>query len=167
LLKVKVEDPAAFRFIINEDIYLLPEDKELQSKKVVKVAESVPFSFNYEGKNKKKFLILTHYPDHDAIYAPHFTALQAILARKGYQPDDVAILNMAINTTDIDTITAYFTPEKLLILGEKAIPNGMARPAFNQLQALASCNTLLSFCFDDMMENTENKRAFWEQMKNL
>jgi hypothetical protein len=164
---VKVEDPAAFRFIINEDIYLLPHDKGLQSKKVVKVAESVPFSFNYEGKNKKKFLILTHYPDHDTIYAPHFTALQAILARKGYQPDDVAILNMAINTADITTITQYFTPEKLLILGEKAIPAEMAASEFNRLQLIAGCNTLLSFCFDDMMENTDYKRAFWEQMKNL
>lgn len=164
---MKVEDPAAFRFIINEDIYLLPEDKELQSKKVVKVAESVPFSFNYEGKNKKKFLILTYYPDHEAIYAPHFTALEAILSRKGYQPDDVAILNMAMNIADVDTIIRHFTPEKLLILGEKAIPRGMATPAFNQLQPIASCNTLLSFCFDDMMESTDNKRAFWEQMKNL
>ena len=164
---MKVEDPAAFRFIINEDIYLLPHDKELQSKKVVKEAESVPFSFNYEGKNKKKFLILTHYTDHEAIYAPHLTALEAILSRKGYQPDDVAILNMARNDADINTITNYFIPEKLLILGDKAIPSGLAMPEFNRLQLLAGRNTLLSFCFDDMMESTDNKRAFWEQMKNL
>lgn len=164
---MKVEDPAAFRFIINEDIYLLPEDKELQSKKVVKVAESVPFSFNYEGKNKKKFLILTHYPDHEAIYAPHFTALEAILSRKGYQPDDVAILNMAKNVADINAISEHFAPEKLLILGQNAVPAGLPSLEFNRLQAIAFCNTLLSFCFDDMMENTDNKRAFWEQMKNL
>ncbi len=164
---MKVEDPAAFRFIINEDIYLLPHDKELQSKKVVKEAESVPFSFNYEGKNKKKFLILTYYPDHEAIYAPHFTALEAILARKGYQPDDVAILNVAKNVADIKVITGHFAPEKLLILGEKAIPEGMQVPDFNRLQLVADCNTLLSFCFEDMMESTDNKRAFWEQMKNL
>jgi hypothetical protein len=164
---VKVEDPAAFRFIINEDIYLLPEDKELQSKKVVKEAESVPFSFNYEGKYKKKFLILTHYADHEAIYGPHFTALEAILSRKGYQPDDVAILNMARNEADINAITEHFIPEKLLILGQKAVPVGMPVPEFNRSQLIASCNTLLSFCFEDMMESTDNKRAFWEQMKNL
>lgn len=164
---MKVEDPAAFRFIINEDIYLLPHDKELQSKKVVKEAESVPFSFNYEGKNKKKFLILTYYPDHEAIYAVHFTALEAILARKGYQADDVAILNVAKNVADIKVITGHFAPEKLLILGEKAIPEGMQPPDFNRLQLVADCNTLLSFCFEDMMESTDSKRAFWEQMKNL
>ncbi|MGY3215337.1 hypothetical protein [Mucilaginibacter sp. HD30] len=164
---MKVEDPAAFRFIINEDIYLLPEDKELQSKKVVKEAESLPFSFNYEGKNKKKFLILTHYTEHEAIYAPHYTALEAILSRKGYQPDDVAILNIARNDADIHAITSYFAPEKLLILGDKAIPAAMSAPEFNRLQLISGCNTLLSFCFDDMMESTDNKRAFWEQMKNL
>ena len=158
---MKVEHPTAFRFIINEDIYLLPHDKEVESKKVVKEAESVPFSFNYKGKNKKKFLILTYYPDHETIYAPHFTALEAILSRKGYQKDDVAIMNIAKNAADMDALTSHFSPEKLLILGPKAIPSRMAEPQFNHLQAIAGCNTLLSFCFDDMMENTDNKRAFW------
>jgi hypothetical protein len=164
---VKVENPAAFRFIINEDIYLLPHDKELESKKVVKEAESVPFSFKYEGKNKKKFLILTFYTDNEAMYAPHFAALSAILSRKGYETDDVALLNMAHNIAGVDVITEYFQPEKLLILGEKAIPQGMSLPQLNRLELISSCNTLYSFCFDDMMENTDNKRAFWDQMKNL
>ena len=164
---MKVEDPAAFRFIINEDIYLLPHDKEQQSKKVVREAENMPFSFNYKGKNKKKFLILTHYPEQEHIYTPHFTALQAILGRKGYQPDDVAILNMAKNQTDIKTIAEHFKPEKLLILGETAVPQGMPALGLNTLQTIASYNTLLSFSFDDMMESTDNKRAFWDQMKNL
>jgi hypothetical protein len=164
---VKVENPAAFRFIINEDIYLLPHDKELESKKVVKVDESVPFSFKYEGKNKQKFVILTYYKDHEVIHEPHLAALSSILSRKGYDQDDVALLNMAYNIADIDAITEYFQPEKLLILGEKAIPQGMAAPDFNRLKFISSCNTLYSFCFDDMMANTDNKRAFWDQMKNL
>ncbi len=164
---MKVEDPAAFRFIINEDIYLLSHDKGLQSKKVVKVAESAPFSFNYEGKNKKNFLILTYYPDTDHIKAAHFTALGAVLTRKGYEVDDIAILNMAKNAVDINTIIEHFAPKKLLILGEKAIPESMPSLQFNQLQLVGACNTLLSFCFDNMMDTTDNKRAFWEQMKNL
>ena len=164
---MKVEDPAAFRFIINEDIYLLPEDKELQSKKVVKEAENAPFSFNYRGNNNKKFLILTHYIDNDTIPAAHLTALEAILARLGYQPDDVAIVNIAKNDGDFEALIKHFTPEKLLILGQKAIPAGMETPQFNNLQKVDECNSLLSFSFDDMMENTDSKRAFWEQMKNL
>lgn len=164
---MKVENPAALRFIINEDIYLLPHDKELESKKVVKEAESVPFTFNYQGKNSKKFLILTYYPDHDFIYAPHFTALEAILARKGYQPDDVALLNLAKNAADINAITQYFKPEKLLILGLKAIPDGLQVPDMNLIKVSDQCSILYSFNFTDMMESTDYKRAFWEQMKNL
>ena len=164
---MKVEHPTAFRFIINEDIYLLSQDKELESKKVVKEAEIMPFSFNYRGNNNKKFLILTHYIDNDTIPAPHLTALEAILARMGYQPDDVAIVNMTKNDTNFKALTSHFTPEKLLILGQKAIPAGMEAPQFNSLQKVGECNSLLSFSFDDMMENTDNKRAFWEQMKNL
>lgn len=164
---MKVEDPAAFRFIINEDIYLLPQDKELESKKVVRVAENLPFNFTSKGDNKKNFLILTHYLNEEFIADAHFTALQAILGRKGYQPDDVAILNISKNQTDINTITEHFKPEKVLILGEAAVPQGMAALSLNTLQLISSYNTLLSFSFDDMMESTDNKRAFWDQMKNL
>ncbi len=164
---MKVEHPAAFRFIINEDIYLLPHDKEQQSKKVVKVAETAPFSFNYQGKNNKKFLILTHYTDQEAINPVHFTALEAILGRKGYQPDDVAILNMARNAADMETILAHFTPQRLLVLGPKAVPTGMAEPQFNSIIATTAYRTLYSFCFDDMMDNKANKLVFWEHMKNL
>ncbi len=164
---MKVEHPAAFRFIINEDIYLLPHDKEEQSKKVVNVVETTPFSFNYKGKNNKKFLILTHYPDQGAINPAHFTALEAILSRMGYQPNDVAILNIARNVADADNIRSYFSPERLLILGPRAIPEGMAEPQFNTLITDAPCRMLYSFSFDDMMDNKANKLAFWEQMKNL
>lgn len=164
---MKVEHPAAFRFIINEDIYLLPDDKEQQSKKVVKVAESTLISFNYQGNNRKNFLILTHYPDQEAIDATHFTALKAILERKNYQPDDVAILNIARNSAGMEDIMAYFSPKRLLILGPKAIPAGMNEPQFNTLITTTPCSTLYSFCFNDMMDNKSNKLAFWEQMKNL
>ena len=164
---MKVEYPTAFRFIINEDIYLLTQDKGVESKKVVKEAENAPFSFNYRGNNNKKFLILTHYIDNDTIPAAHLTALEAILARLGYQPDDVAIVNIAKNDGDFEALIKHFTPEKLLILGQKAIPAGMETPQFNNLQKVDEGNSLLSFSFDDMMENTDSKRAFWEQMKNL
>ncbi len=164
---MKVEHPAAFRFIINEDIYLLPHDKEQQSKKVVKVAEPTPISFNYQGNNQKKFLILTHYPDHEAIDPAHFNALKATLERRNYQPDDVAILNVARNTADAEAILSHFTPERLLILGPKAIPVGMTEPQFNTIITTTPCRTLYSFCFADMMDNKSNKLSFWEQMKNL
>ncbi|PJJ80252.1 hypothetical protein [Mucilaginibacter auburnensis] len=164
---MRVEHPAAFRFIINEDIYLLPDDKEQQSKKVVKVAEPAPISFNYLGNNQKKFLILTHYPDMEAIDVTHLTALEAILERKGYQQDDVAILNIARNAAGMEEIISYFSPERLLILGPKAIPAGMAEPQLNTLITTTPYRTLYSFCFYDMMDNKANKLTFWEQMKNL
>ena len=164
---MKVEHPAAFRFIINEDIYLLPHDKEQQSKKVVKVAETTLFSFNYQGKNIKNFLILTHYDDQEFINSAHFTALESILSRKGYQPEDVAILNIARNNADLEAIVMHFAPERLLVLGAKAVPNGMTEPQFNTIITTTPYRILYSFSFDDMMDNKANKLAFWEQMKNL
>jgi hypothetical protein len=32
---------------------------------------------------------------------------------------------------------------------------------------LNGCNTLFTFSFDEMMNSNDNKKAFWEQMKQL
>lgn len=162
-----IEHPAAFQFIINEDIYLLPQDKINPGKKSVRKEETPQVTFNYKGNNKKQLLILTHYTDEEFIAGEHFTALQSILNRKGYDTDDIAILNIARHTTDISAIKAHFLPLKMLILGQNALPAGMPSVSFNQLQQIESINVLHSFSFKDMMTNTDNKRTFWEQMKNL
>ena len=120
------------------------------------------------GGNKKNFLVIGHYPESDFIEANHFTALESILKRLGFSIDDVAIVNKAkYSSITIDQLTGFFKPEKLLMLGRSALPVGTGPLALNKTQQLNSCNTLLSFSFDEMMDNNENKKVFWEQMKQL
>ena len=162
-----IEHPAAFQFIINEDIYLLPEDKINPGKKSVRKEETLQPAFNYKGNNTKRFLILTFYRDEDFINTVHLSALQNILARKGFDIDDVAILNLAHNAPDFLAIKTHFLPGKVLILGKDATPAGLPALSFNQIQQVEGVALLHSFAFADMMDNTDNKRSFWEQMKNL
>jgi hypothetical protein len=134
----------------------------------ITVTETLAEQFNYLGGNKKQFLIITHYLNEEHIAADHLTALQNILKRKDYEIDDVAILNIAKATvTTVTDIVSYFKPEKLLILGEAAVPAGMGVPPVNQYKKMKNGVFLRSFSFDEMMSSTDNKKVFWEQMKNL
>jgi hypothetical protein len=208
---VRSENPAALRFILQDDIYLLQSDKGVVSQTPatpveaiapteiipeppvtapaaatlpeppatapaaatpsapqITVTETTAVPFNYMGGNKKRFLIITHYPTEDFITADHLAALQNILKRLEYEIDDVAILNLAKATiTTVTDIVAHFKPEKLLILGESAVPAGMGVPPVNQYKKMKNGVFLRSFSFDEMMSSTDNKKVFWEQMKNL
>lgn len=166
---MKVEDQNALRFILEDDIYLLGEDKHNYNNIPAPLSEikTPQVNFNYLGSNKKNFLILVHYPDHEFIADDHLTALESVLSRKGHSRDDVAILNIANISTEYELLTAYFNPQTILILGQESLPGRMEQPAFNLLQNHNSVNVLYTFSFNAMMTNTENKKAFWDQMKTL
>lgn len=166
---MKAESPAALRFILQDDIYLLQNDKTYTDEKSPRPVEETPaVKLNYLGKYKKAFLVMVHYPGHEFIDGVHLTALESILKRKDYTIDDVAIVNMATAAiTKTDELLAYFNPQKLLLLGQGALPANMVALTLNEPKQIAGCMALYSFSFDDMMDSTENKRAFWDQMKNF
>ena len=123
--------------------------------------------FTYMGK-KGGMLILVHYPNFEFIHETHLSALENILKRKEMAISDSAILNMAKNdNVDLESLLTYFEARKILILGESSIPEGMAKPTLNQPNQANNMQLLYSFSFDEMMDSPENKKAFWEQMKNF
>ena len=168
---MKIENPAAFGFIMQDDIFLLNEDRAGFANPAVLPPPDVKtaaVSFNYLGGNKKNFLVVVHYPEIEFIDAPHLEALQNIFKRLQYTLDDIAILNLAnYAEAGFNDLTQYFDPQKLLLLGEKATPNGIKKLTLNRPAQLNNCNILFSFSFDEMMDNPENKRAFWEKMKEF
>ena len=166
---MKVEDPNALRFILQDDIYLLDEDKrdDNQTPALQPQIETPQVNFNYLGSNKKNFLVLVNYSGHEFIPDDHLVALESVLTRKGYSRDDVAILNTAKTDTGYEFLTAYFKPGKLVILGEGSIPMGIKPPKFNQLENRDGLDVLYTFSFDAMMTSTDNKKAFWDQIKTL
>ena len=167
---MKVEDNNALRFLLQDEIYLLNDDKVQYANPIIPapVIETPKPVFNYLGSNKKNLLVLVHYADQDVMKEDHLTALESVLSRLGHTREDVAILNISKHDwTDHQQLLAHFTPAKMVILGQKALPNGIAQLNLNQAQKAGTTTTLYTFSFDEMMTNVENKKAFWEQMKNL
>jgi len=173
---VKVESGQALRFILQDDIYLLNEDKLNYAKpdsQQIPAAQRQPETvtpkpvFNYLGANKKNFLVLTNYADHDFIADDHLAALESVLGRKSHTREDVAILNTAKNASEYAELVSHFTPLTILILGQQAIPAGINQLKLNQVEKRDGVTLLYTFAFDAMMSNVDNKKAFWEQVKSL
>jgi len=166
---MKVENPVAYRFILQDELYLLDKDKAMYAHAAPQpIIETQPVNFNYLGGNKKNFLLVVHYTAFEFINDSHLIALQNIFKRMELDMDDVAILNRAnYSDASFEHLTGFFSPRKLLLLGTDALPAGIETLTLNKLVVLNSCSTLFSFSFDEMMDNNDNKKAFWEQLKQL
>ena len=167
---MKVEDANALRFILQDEIYLLNGDKNAYSAQGAPppVIETPKPVFNYLGSNKKNFLVLVGYPDHDFIKDEHLAALESVLGRKEHTRTDVAILNIAKHErADDKQIWAHFEPKTIVILGKNGLPEGIGELRFNVIENRDNTQVLYTFSFDEMMTNVDNKKAFWEQIKNL
>ena len=172
---MKVEHPNALRFILQDEIYLLDEDKNYSKPVPADHAEvtpdpeieTKPVNFNYLGANKKNLLILVHYPEHDFMAESHLTALESVLARLSHTSEDVAILNMAKHEVNQDQLLSHFMPKTIVVLGKTSIPAGMQTPQLNVKISGDDMTLLYTFSFDEMMTNNDHKKAFWEQMKAI
>ncbi len=168
---MKVENPYAFSFIMDDELFLLKKDKAAAPAVVPSSPSPVktpPQGFNFMGANKKNFLILVHYPETEFIHQPHLAALESVLTRLDLSIDDTAIVNRAkYEDASHRELADFFKPQKLLLLGGQALPDGMEPPALNQPKKINGCAVLYSFSFGEMMDNNAYKKAFWEQMKQL
>lgn len=171
---MKLEDYRALRFILQDDIYLLDQDKldymnpdNRQVPAIQPEQETSKVVFNYLGTNKRGFLILTHYADEDFIADEHLVALERVLAARNHTREDVAIVNTAKNIPEYLKLISQFNPQTILILGQESIPVGADHLKFNQVEKREGITVLCTFSFKAMMTNTDCKKAFWEQVKTL
>jgi hypothetical protein len=167
---VKIENPLAFRYILSDDVYLLNNDKPQFIRIAAEENINGPpaLNFDYLGGNKKNFLVIVHYGAAKFMDDQHLSALTNTLKRLNFELDDIAIFNISGNDAiGFQAIADFFKPQRLLILGKNALPQGNGTLPFNNIATVANCRTLHTFSFSQMMDNTENKKTFWEQMKQL
>lgn len=184
---MRVEDPAAYKYLFNDDVFLLDAEKQLFNGEltvvihqdaiqqietapevIVPVAASVPKTVQYLGQNKKALLVLTSYADAEFIAPDHQAALEATLKRKDYTIDDIAIVNLGkYPDAALAELLTQLVPQKIMVLGKAAAPKELSATAFNQVAAYNNLPVLITFAFGEMMSSNENKKAFWEQVKNF
>ena len=164
------ENAALLRYFLQDDLYLLNEDKTAYATTPVAQpeTETKKTGFNYLGGNNEKFLILVNYPAHEHLEEAHLKALESTLARKQLMRIDVAILNLAKHTEhNAAEVLGYFKPAKILILGMDAILQGLPPTVFNTAEAKSNYRQLHTYNFTEMIADRDKAKAFWEQVKNF
>ncbi len=157
---MNIENPLAYSYILQDDIYLLDADRQLlkapeqQATAAIVIKETPALTFKYLGAYKKQYLVLSHYTSAEFIADVHLTALHNTLKRLDYEPGDIAVFNMATYPdTKFEEIAGFFKPQKLLILGRGALPHGTNTPLQNVPQPVSGISTLFTFSFDEMMDS--------------
>jgi hypothetical protein len=132
------------------------------------VIQTPAAGFKYMGQNLKNFLVLTHYTTAEFIKAEHLAALESILKRKELAPDDIAIFNLAnYSDTKFSQLKPFFKPTRVLVLGGDALPQDIKVLKPNKPVTSNGITVLYTYSFDEMMDNVDNKKAFWELVKTL
>lgn len=167
---MQVENPTAFRYLFQDDLYLLENDKAAFSSPAVVPEVRLPdtetprSAFKYLGNNKNRMLILVHYPSVDFMEPAHKAALESTLNRLNINIEDAALVNMADSKAGISEFAAFFNPAKILVHGKDALPEGIS-PQLNKIEQADDYRLLYTYSFAEMMTNTAYKKEFWENIK--
>lgn len=164
------EPSSLLRYLIQEDIYLLPADREFYSRPASPVVDETPeLVLKYLGDYKKEFLIITYYPEHEHMEPTHQAALVNTLQRLQLELEHVGILNKATHPeADFSVLIEKLNPQKLMILGTEAMPaDAPSAMVLNELSQLNTAKALYTFSFNEMMGNKDKTKIFWNLIKQF
>ena len=175
----------ALRFLMNEDLYdlgdVIQPDKldithenpltKLEEPNSVTEAleEQLPItSFNYLGENNRYFLILVDDKTHRELNTPHKEMLMKIMAAKKLELRDLAILNVAqYPELKFEQLKDFFSCNKIILFGIDPQKIGLPPLGANRPGKHLEVKVLATFGLEEMISNTDNKREFWNVMKDF
>ena len=124
--------------------------------------------FNYIGENNKYFLILIDDASAKEISATHKEMLLKIMAAKGLELRDLAVLNLHLfPDTKIQELKEFFSCNKLVLFGIN--PQRIALPSIssNQVENHYSIKLFSTYSMDEMINDVNKKKEFWAVMKDF
>lgn len=174
----------ALRMLMTEDLYILTEEDsailphtekaiELPEERTAALLEKIPGpaespEFFYQGENNKYFLILFNNSQHKEMSMLHKETLLKIMSAKGMELRDLAIMNFnQFPGVGFNELKDFFSFNKLVLFGID--PQQIALPAIslNQIEKHAEAKILCTFNIEEMINDTNKKREFWNVMKNF
>ena len=170
---MQTEQAVALQILMNDDLYLTPDDlfwkaEEVQNtlleEPAVAIKQEAKPAINFFGKNLKNFLILTEQQLNDN----QLNALENTLARKQMSFDDVAVVDFSAHKKfNIEDLYASFMPQKLVCFGLKAEDLGLPEATLNEIYNQLPYKILYTYSFTEMLGNKDKTKAFWEAMKAI
>ncbi|MHB1178217.1 MAG: hypothetical protein ACYCZO_07785 [Daejeonella sp.] len=174
--KLITHHKSALRFLMTEDIYILREEIITASLRPIpeeiypeiQKEEIQNSDFNYIGENNRYFLILIDDKTHAELNSSHKEMLLKIMAAKGLDIRDLAIVNLAkYPEASFSLLKDFFSCNKIVLFGID--PQRISLPAIaaNKVIKHMEVMVLASFSLEEMSSSTDKKREFWSVMKNF
>ena len=182
--KLVTQNINALRFLMNEDLYNLGDGIKLaiqaaipEEKIINPVTEPMgdskkedlqAVSFNYLGENNRYFLIIVNDKTHPELNMSHQEMLIKIMAAKKLELRDLAILNLTkYPNTNFGQLKTFFSCSKIVLFGIDPQTIGLPGMGANQSGKHLDVKVLATFGLEEMSDNTDKKREFWNVMKDF
>lgn len=127
-----------------------------------------PVSFEYQGENNKYFLILIDDKIHTRMNPVHLEMLLKVMGAKKLELRDLAILNVnRYPGLKFNALKNFFSCNRLVMFGVSPELISMPPARLNKLESAGSVKVLITYSLEEMRNDADKKREFWNVMKNF
>lgn len=177
--QLQTTDPGALRLLMTEDLFRIREEQPVtQTDNSTNLPEpkadlpviqpDLPIDYSYLGENNKYFLILVNDQKHTHLNKEHQEMLVKILQAKTMELRDVAILNLNRYPGILfNSLKEFFAPSRVVLFGVDPQTIGLPGMGSNDPQKINDVKTLATYNFEEMKNDVDKKRAFWNVLKSF
>jgi len=164
---LNTDNPYAVRILMDDIVYTFDTFEENSTTKSENIAQ--PAYFNFIGKNKKAILYLVESEKDDYFSPAAYDAFNKTILALGLTMDDIAVFNLSgISTeTSFEILTAFFNPSKVILAGSNPERIGMPHLSLNTSIHLDQVKILYTYSFEEMLNDIDKKKLFWQSVKAL
>lgn len=179
---------AALKMLFTEDIYFIRESvsmpvaqpeviaevkmatplKPVEESPKPEVKTSAQTDFEYLGENNKYFLVLIDDKIHTRINPVHQEMLLKVMSAKKLELRDLAILNISrYPDLKFNALKTFFSCSRMLMFGVSPADIGIPPVKANTIGSAGTVKVLATYSLEEMRNDADKKREFWNVMKNF
>lgn len=164
-------NPLALSYLLSDDIYQLndqpaPTLTAGQTDGDHQQEMSSLFS-SYEGGNGRSVLFLHSTSGSESLLPQDKEAFLKILAARGWTINDIALLNISGLSCKLRQLKDFFACNALVLLGGDPSLIGLKEVKQHATHEYEGLKLLCTYSFDEMHNNNDMKRVFWNEIKKL
>jgi len=173
-------NPASLKMLFTEDIYSVKEKEGLSVKQhctsepedkkpdTLEVEPDQQASYEYLGDNNKYFLVLHDDKIHTGMNPVHKEMLLKVMAAKKLELRDLAIVNISrYPNVKFNSLKSFFSCTRVTLFGIQPSDIGLQSLNLNKEQNADNVKLLATYSLEDMRNNADKKREFWNVMKTF
>jgi hypothetical protein len=172
--KLLTDHPIALGYLFNETLFALPsrisdeggaslaQTAEIEEKQAEASASALP-SWNIQGKvgNPLAFFVLD--PNHAFLSESSWLAFSKTLQALGISSEEVTLFNLAqcASPSEAQSLLLYVQASQMIGLGVQPHQWDIQPNRFPSIQFLWTSS------YEEMLDNIDKKRTFWNQIKQF